>query len=34
MSNKGKCGLIILTPPLNPEFMSKCQKTIVPNNKA
>ena len=33
MSNVGN-GLIILTPPLNPEFISKYQKTIGPRNKA
>ena len=26
-------GLIILTPPLKPDFMSKYQKTIGPRNK-
>ena len=26
-------GLIILTPPLKPEFMSKYQKNIGPRNK-
>ena len=34
MSKVGNNGLIILTPPLNPEFMSKYQKTIGPRNKA
>ena len=34
MSNVGNYGLIILTPPLKPNFMSKYQKTIGPNNKA
>ena len=34
MSNVGNYGLIILTPPLNPEFMSKYQKTIGPSKKA
>ena len=34
MSNVGNYGLIILTPPLNPDFMSKYQKTIGPRNKA
>ena len=34
MSDVGKYGLIILTPPLKPEFMSKYQKNIVPNNRA
>ena len=33
MSSVGNCGLIILTPPLNPEFMSKYHKTIGPRNK-
>ena len=33
MSKVGNYGLIILTPPLNPEFMSKYQKTIGPSNK-
>ena len=30
----GNYGLIILTPPLKPEFMSKYQKNIGPINKA
>ena len=30
----GNYGMIILTPPLKPEFMSKYQKTIGPSNKA
>ena len=34
MSKVGYYGLIILTPPLKPEFMSKYQKTIGPSNKA
>ena len=34
MSKVGNYGLIILTPPLKPEFMSKYQKTIGPRNKA
>ena len=34
MSNVGNYGLIILTPPLKPKFMSKYQKNIVPRNKA
>ena len=34
MSKVGKYGLIILTPPLKPAFMSKYQKTIGPRNKA
>ena len=34
MSKVGKYGLIILTPPLNPNFMIKYQKTIGPSNKA
>ena len=33
MSNVGNYGLIILTPFLNPEFMSKYQKNIGPRNK-
>ena len=33
MSNMGNYGLIILTPPLKPEFMSKYHKTIGPINK-
>ena len=32
MSDVGSYGLIILTPPLNPDFMSKYQKTIGPSN--
>ena len=34
LSNVGKYGLIIIKPPLKPEFMSKYHKTIVPRNKA
>ena len=34
MSKVGKYGLIILTSPLMPEFMSKYHKTIGPINKA
>ena len=34
MYNVGKYGLIIITPPLKPNFMSKYQKTIGPSNKA
>ena len=34
MSKVGNYGLIILTPPLKPDFMSKYQKTIGPSNKA
>ena len=34
MSKVGNCGLIILTPPIKIEFMSKYQKTIGPRNKA
>ena len=34
MSKIGNYGLIILTPPLKPEFMSKYHKTIGPSNKA
>ena len=34
MSNVGNYALIILTPSLKPEFMSKYQKTIGPRNKA
>ena len=34
MSNVGNYGFIILTPPLNPNFMSKYKKTIGPRNKA
>ena len=30
----GNYGLIILTPPLNPNFMSKYQKIIGPSSKA
>ena len=32
MSKVGNYGLIILTPPLKNEFMSKYQKTIVPRS--
>ena len=31
MSNMGNYGLIILTPPINPDFMSKYQKNIGPS---
>ena len=31
MSNMGNYGLIIIEPPLNPDFMSKYQKIIGPN---
>ena len=34
MSKVGNYGLIILTTPLKPEFMSKYQKNIGPSNKA
>ena len=34
MSKVGNYGLIILTPPLKPEFMIKYQKNIGPSNKA
>ena len=34
MSKVGKYGLTIITPPLNPNFMSKYKKTIGPINKA
>ena len=34
MSKVGKYGLIILTPPLKPNFMSKYHKTIGPSSKA
>ena len=34
MSKVGNYGLIILTPPLKPEFMSKYQKNIGPRNKS
>ena len=34
MSNVGNYGLIIITPLLNPDFMSKYKKTIGPRNKA
>ena len=34
MSNVGNYGLIILTPTLKPNFISKYQKTIGPSNKA
>ena len=33
MSKVGNYGLIILTPSLNPKFMSKYKKTIGPSNK-
>ena len=33
MSKVGNYGLIILTPPLKPNFMSKYQKTVGPSNK-
>ena len=34
MSKVGNYGLIILTPPLKLDFMSKYYKTIGPRNKA
>ena len=34
MSNMGNYGLIILNPPLKPDFMSKYHKIIGPSNKA
>ena len=34
MFNVGNYGFITLTPPLKPEFMSKCQKTIGPSNQS
>ena len=34
MSKVANYGLIILTPPINPNFMSKYHKTIGPRNKA
>ena len=34
MSKVVNYGLIILTPPLKPEFMSTYKKTIGPSNKA
>ena len=34
MYNVGNYGFIILIPPLNPDFMSKYQKTMWPSNKA
>ena len=34
MSNMGNNGLIILTPHLNPDSMSKYHKIIGPSNKA
>ena len=34
MSNMGNYGLIILTPPIKNEFMSKYQKIIGPNNNS
>ena len=34
MSNVGNYWLIILMPPLKPEFMSKYKKIIGPRNKA
>ena len=34
MFKVGNYGLIILTPPLKLDFMSKYQKTIGPRNKA
>ena len=34
MSKVGNYGLIILTHPLKPKFMTKYQKTIGPSNKA
>ena len=33
MSKVSNYGLIIITPPLKPEFMTKYQKTIGPRNK-
>ena len=33
MSKVDNYGLIILTPPLNPKFMSKYQKNMGPRNK-
>ena len=34
MSKWVKYGLIIITPPLKPEFMTKYHKTIGPRNNA
>ena len=34
MSKVGNYGLIILTPPLKPQFMSKYKKIIGPGKKA
>ena len=34
MSNVGNYGLIIITAPLKPKFMSKYQKNIGHSNKA
>ena len=34
MSKVGNYGLIILKPPLIPDFMSKYKKNIGPRNKA
>ena len=34
MSKVGNYGLIIITLPFKPEFMSKYKKTIGPSNKA
>ena len=34
MSKVGKYGLIIITPPLKPIFMSKYQKNLGPSNKS
>ena len=34
MYKVGNYGLIILTPPVKPKFMSKYQKTIGHRNKA
>ena len=34
MYNVGNYGLVILTPPIKPIFMSKYQKNIGPRNKA
>ena len=34
MSKVAEYGLIILTPPIKPKFMSNYQKNIGPRNKA
>ena len=34
MYKVGNYGLIILTPPVKPKFMSKYRKTIGPRSKA